>query len=90
MDATNPLTDPLKLTKRVKAVDSPTSLDYPNYYINYSFYDGIGRLIESKSPAESNPQTGTPRQIISGVTEYNSRGLVDKKYLPYFVESSPD
>ncbi len=90
LDVTDPLADPLKLTKRIKVVNSPSSWDYPDYYISYSFYDGMGRLIESKSPAEADPQTETPRQIISGITEYNSRGMVDKKYLPYFVDSSPD
>lgn len=90
LDVTDPLTDPLKITKRVKAKDNPASLDYPDYYIGYSFYDGIGRMIEAKSPAEPDPNSGAQRQIISGITEYNARGLVDKKYLPYFVNSSPN
>ena len=90
LDVTNPLTDPVKITKKIKAKDNPASFAYPDYYASYSFYDGLGRFIEAKSPAEPSPDTGALRQIISGVVEYNSRGLVDKKYLPYFVGSSPD
>jgi RHS repeat-associated protein len=88
LSVSDPISDPVKVTKRVKAKDNPTSLEYPDYYASYSFVDGMGRLIESKSPAESDPQTGSQRQIISGITEYNLRGMVDKKYLTYFVNSS--
>jgi len=53
------------------------------YLTNYSFYDGLGRLIESKSPA----QDGN-KQIISGLVTYNERGQVQEKYLPYLSDSS--
>ncbi|MFC1703550.1 SpvB/TcaC N-terminal domain-containing protein [Candidatus Omnitrophota bacterium] len=44
-----------------------------------SFYDGLGRLIQAKSESET-PGTF----VISGQTEFNSRGLPEKKYLPFF------
>ncbi|MDD5005589.1 MAG: SpvB/TcaC N-terminal domain-containing protein [Candidatus Omnitrophica bacterium] len=90
LNVTNPVTDPVKITQKVKAVNSPSSTNYPSYYTSYSFYDGMGRLIESKSPAEPNPQGGALRQIVSGLVEYNNRGLTAKKYFPYYVDSSPD
>lgn len=68
---------PLKITQEVKSVYSPEE-----YLTSYYFYDGLGRLIETKSPAQE-----TTRQIVSGVVAYNSRGMVKERYLPYFVES---
>lgn len=53
------------------------------HLINYSFYDGLGRLIESKSPAQDESY-----QIISGLVTYNVRGQVKEKYLPYLSGSS--
>lgn len=44
-----------------------------------SFYDGMGRLIQSKS--ESGHQG---EFTVSGQTEYNSRGLPIKKHAPFF------
>jgi RHS repeat-associated protein len=76
-------TTPIKITKRTK-------INYnilPDYIVSYSFFDGLGRLIEAKSPAENDPQTSNPRQIVSGIVKYNSRGAVCEKYLPYFVDS---
>ncbi|MDO8663129.1 MAG: SpvB/TcaC N-terminal domain-containing protein [Candidatus Omnitrophota bacterium] len=77
-------TRPIKMTKKVKA-------DYaspPNYLITYSFYDGLGRLIESKSPAEADPQTRQPRQIISGISKIDAKGQLKEKYLPYYLLST--
>ncbi len=71
------------MTKKVKVSEN-------EYLTSYSFYDGLGRLIETKSPAEDDPQTGQPRQIISEIVRYDSRGQVSEKYLPYFVEASPN
>ncbi len=49
------------------------------------FYDGLGRLIQTKSEAE------TPGQfIVIGQTEYNSRGLPVKKYFSFFSNNSID
>ncbi|MDP2939998.1 MAG: LamG-like jellyroll fold domain-containing protein [Candidatus Omnitrophota bacterium] len=47
-----------------------------------SFYDGLGRLIQTKTESEQ-----PDRFIVSGQTEFNSRGLPDKKYLPFFDET---
>jgi len=51
-------------------------------YTAYSFYDGLGRLIQAKAPAES----GT--QVVSDVVKFDSQGRIKEKYLPYFVSSS--
>ncbi len=49
------------------------------------FYDGLGRLIQTKS------ESAKPSQfIVSGQTEYNSRGLPEKKYIPFFSSNSID
>ncbi len=42
-----------------------------------SFYDGLGRLIQSKVPSTTSGQ-----YIVSGQAQYNSRGLPEKKYFP--------
>ncbi|HOW36576.1 MAG TPA: SpvB/TcaC N-terminal domain-containing protein [Candidatus Omnitrophota bacterium] len=43
------------------------------------FYDGLGRLIQTKS------ESATPGEFtVGGQTEYNSRGLPVKKYFPFF------
>ena len=77
-------TRPIKVTKRVKA-----NYTQPiNYLTSYEFYDGLGRLIEAKSPAEDESDSGEHRQIISGIVKYDSRGQTKEKYLPYFVEES--
>ncbi len=44
------------------------------------YYDGLGRLIEAKSASGNAGQ-----YIVSGLTEYDSRGLPIKKYLPRFT-----
>jgi len=45
-----------------------------------SFYDGLGRLIQSKSESGAMGQC-----VVGGQTEYNSRGLPQKKYLSRFT-----
>jgi RHS repeat-associated protein len=49
------------------------------YLTTYSFTDGLGREIQRRSPAEDGS-----KQIVSGIVEFNSRGLVSKQYTPYF------
>ncbi|MCK5581374.1 MAG: VCBS repeat-containing protein [Candidatus Omnitrophica bacterium] len=44
------------------------------------FADGLGRAIQSKAASATAGQ-----YVVSGQTEYNSRGLPVKKYLPYFT-----
>ncbi len=51
----------------------------------HQFYDGLGRLIQTKTPAEA-PGTW----VISGQTTYNSRGLPERQFLPYFSNSALD
>ncbi|MBL7157320.1 MAG: hypothetical protein ISS92_04045 [Candidatus Omnitrophica bacterium] len=48
----------------------------------YSFIDGLGRQILSRIQAE---YQGASRHIVSGEVEYDSRGQVIKKYLPYYI-----
>ncbi len=48
-----------------------------------SFSDGLGRLIQSKSKTENSGVF-----IVGGQTEYNSRGLAIKKYLPMYSTAS--
>lgn len=44
----------------------------------YTFIDGLSRKCQTRSPAP-----GTNNQIVSDMVKYNSRGLVEKSYLPY-------
>ena len=48
-----------------------------------SYYDGLGRLIETKSLG---PIAG--QYIVSGQTVYDNRGLPVQKYLPYFTSNN--
>ena len=48
-----------------------------------SYYDGLGRLIETKSLG---PTVG--QYIVSGQTVYDNRGLPITKYLPYFTSNN--
>jgi len=80
----NLTSQPIKVTRSVKAnYNLP-----PGYLTTYQFFDGLGRVIETKSPAENDPATGQTRQIISDITILDQRGQVKEKYLPYFVNSS--
>jgi len=54
---------------------------------NYSWIDGLGRTILARQAAE---HEGQPKQIVSGVVKYNSRGQVIKKYLPYYADTTTD
>ena len=55
----------------------------PQMLESVSFYDGLGRLIQSKTPSEV-----LGRYVVGGQAEYDSRGLKSKQYLPYFSASS--
>ena len=46
----------------------------------HSFYDGMGRCIQTKSPDED-----PNRQVVNGTVKFNSRGLIEEKYTSYFV-----
>ncbi|MCX5697566.1 MAG: FG-GAP-like repeat-containing protein [Candidatus Omnitrophica bacterium] len=76
---------PVKVTKRVKI-----NYDAPLQYLSsFQFSDGLSRIVEVKSPAQSDIQ-GQARQVVSGLVKYDSRGQVKEKYLPYFVSASED
>ncbi|HBU69586.1 MAG TPA: hypothetical protein DEE98_04295 [Elusimicrobia bacterium] len=49
---------------------------------SYSFYDGLGRKIQTLS------DTTYGKRMLSGHVTYNSRGLVEQSYLPYLVDTS--
>ena len=49
---------------------------------NVQFYDGLGRLVQSKSKSEI-----AGKFIVNGQTEYNSRGLPVKKYVSYLTST---
>jgi len=74
---------PVMISQRTKNNLAPAE-----YLTGYSFYDGLGRLIEAKSPAEPDPDTGASRQIVSGIVKFDQRGQVKEKYLPYYVSES--
>lgn len=75
-------TCPIKLTKKSKI----NALG--EYLITHSFSDGLGRLIQTKSPSEDDPVTHFTRQIVSEIAKYDQRGQIREKYLPYFVTDS--
>ncbi len=77
---------PIKITQSNKQ-------DYaspPGYLTGYEFFDGLNRSIQVKSPAENDPQTEQPRQVISGIVKFDTRGKLKETYLPYFVSASSD
>ena len=51
---------------------------------SYAFLDGLGRTCESKAPYSDG------KQILSGIVQYNSRGLVESAYAAYQVDFSSD
>ncbi|MDD3905374.1 MAG: toxin TcdB middle/N-terminal domain-containing protein [Candidatus Omnitrophica bacterium] len=53
-----------------------------SYAKAFSFIDGLGRQILSRSEAE---YSGAAKHIVSGEVRYNSRGQVVRKYLPYYI-----
>ncbi|MFH1640618.1 MAG: SpvB/TcaC N-terminal domain-containing protein, partial [Candidatus Omnitrophota bacterium] len=73
---------PNKVIKRQKTVSPST------YATEISFYDGLGRLIETKVDAEPDPAGGQVRQIVKDVVTFNAQGKVKEKYNPYFVAAS--
>jgi RHS repeat-associated protein len=66
---------PVKMTSTTKVADG-------KYAKAFSFVDGLGRQILSRVEAE---YQGVAKHIVSGEMQYNSRGQVIKKYLPYYI-----
>ncbi|MBK8574581.1 MAG: VCBS repeat-containing protein [Elusimicrobia bacterium] len=48
----------------------------------YTFLDGLGRNVQTKTPM---PQG---KQLVEGMVTYNSRGLVDRRYMPYVASTT--
>ena len=53
-------------------------------FTSYTFFDGIGRILQSKTDAEN-----TSKQIVANCT-YNYRGQKEIQYLPYLSNRSAD
>jgi len=49
------------------------------------FTDGVGRVIQTKTTSETSGQ-----YVVSGQTQYNSRGLPEKKYINFFSTNAFD
>ncbi len=49
----------------------------------YSFADGLGRTVQTRSPAED-----PSKQVVTGAVEYDVRGLVIKQWVPYLSSAS--
>ncbi|MBM3250058.1 MAG: hypothetical protein FJZ09_04340 [Candidatus Omnitrophica bacterium] len=77
----NLTSQPMRVTKKYKTAN-PSA-----YATEYQFYDGLGRLIQTKIPAEDD-SGGQTRQIAKDVQVFNRLGKVKEKYNPYFVASS--
>lgn len=74
-------TCPTKVIKKYKTA-------YPDVYaLEYSFYDGLGRPVETKVQAED-AAGSQPRQVVKDAVTYNQQGKAKEKYSPYFVVSS--
>ncbi|MDD4910207.1 MAG: SpvB/TcaC N-terminal domain-containing protein [Candidatus Omnitrophica bacterium] len=71
-------TSPVKVIKKVKYSSQPAG-----YYHSYSFFDGLGRLMQEKSPANE-----SGKQVVSGRVVYDAAGRAKEKYRPYYVRSS--
>jgi RHS repeat-associated protein len=69
---------PLKITTYARSEYNTN--DSNKIQISYAFYDGLGRLIQTKSQAEDSTE-----QIVSNVVTFNSQGKVKEKYLPYYI-----
>lgn len=50
---------------------------------SYTFTDGLGRIIQTRAPAED-----PTKQVVSGAVELNTRGLVSSQRVPYLSDTS--
>ncbi|MCX5715098.1 MAG: DUF6443 domain-containing protein [Candidatus Omnitrophica bacterium] len=51
-------------------------------YVSYQFYDGLGRVIQTKTPVASN------KYVISDIVKFDSQGRKKETYLPYYVTTT--
>ncbi|MBI3021625.1 MAG: hypothetical protein HYY59_06495 [Candidatus Omnitrophica bacterium] len=56
---------------------------FPLRLTHYTFNDGLGRTIQSRSPAED-----PAKQVVTGAVELNPRGLVSKQWVPFLDDLS--
>ena len=57
---------------------------HAGYLTTFSFYDGLGREIQKRVPAEDYPA----HQIVSGIVTFDDRGQVEKQFYPYTANFS--
>ncbi|MEW5757990.1 MAG: toxin TcdB middle/N-terminal domain-containing protein [Candidatus Omnitrophota bacterium] len=74
---------PTKIIKKIKK-DHIDHFDLNNYLTIVSFFDGLGRLIQTKVPAQNDPNTHQSRYIIQDTQTFDYQGRVKEKYVPYF------
>ena len=55
----------------------------PSVLTAYTFTDGLGRSIQTRSPTED-----PGKQVVTGSVEFNNRGLAVKQWTPYFSNFS--
>lgn len=73
---------PAKVVKKAK-IAQLDNFDANNYLVVVSFYDGLGRLIQTKTVAQNDLQ-GNPRFIISDTVTFDQNGRTRQKFVPYF------
>ncbi len=73
---------PTRVTKQSKFTHNPAPFTSA-YYTSHAFADGLGRVIQTRAPAENSAQ-----QIVSGNVDLGSRGQVIASCLPYFAANS--
>lgn len=69
---------PTRITKSVRIQPGG-----PDFFATHTFFDGLDRAVEVKSPAED-----PARQIISGVATFDGRGNVRERYHAQFVPNT--
>ena len=74
----NVSTVPTRATQYVRLQHGTT-----NELTTHTFFDGLNRPIQVRSPAENPAQ-----QIVTGVQEFNDRGFVARQWAPYLATAS--
>jgi YD repeat-containing protein len=76
-------TTPAKITVCLREEDNT---DAPNKIrTTYSFVDGLGRTIQSKTEADD-----PTKQVVIGTVTFDSRGKGKERYHPYFTEKNEE
>jgi RHS repeat-associated protein len=61
-----------------------------HYAISRLYADGLGREWLSKTEAEPDLETGTPRVVVTGAGNFSPRGNVSEDFTPYFTTIEGD